>query len=55
MFKYPLIFTSLSSLADKITDFETGSNKIDISPLNKINGHNVRIKQVNTSLCKKIN
>ncbi|MFV9998339.1 MAG: M10 family metallopeptidase C-terminal domain-containing protein [Arsenophonus endosymbiont of Dermacentor nuttalli] len=31
-----------------MTDFETGSDKIDISRLNKINGHNVRIKQVNS-------
>lgn len=46
-FRYLSINDSLSASPDKITDFETGSDKIDISSLKKINNCDVMIKLVN--------
>ncbi|HGJ5864955.1 M10 family metallopeptidase C-terminal domain-containing protein [Arsenophonus nasoniae] len=46
-FQYLSINDSLSASPDKITDFETGSDKIDISSLKKINNCDVMIKLVN--------
>jgi len=47
VFLYYQIDDSMFDLPDKIIDFETGSDTIDISALSKIKGNTIEIKQVN--------
>lgn len=47
VFLYYQIDDSMFDSPDKIIDFETGSDTIDISALSKIKGNTIEIKQVN--------
>lgn len=47
VFHYYQIDDSMFDSPDKIIDFETGSDTIDISALSQIKGNTIEIKQVN--------